>query len=286
MLRAIDRIASRLSRDRVVLASMAGVVLLGLADKLTGFEPSFSLFYLAPIAVATWYAGRNAGILLALVSAAAWLAADLSAGHVYTSRAIVAWNASMRLCIFVIFSQLLHAVRSLLDAMRQLARTDALTGLDNRRAFFEQLTYSLALAARDRRPLTLAYLDLDEFKRINDVHGHAAGDRVLRIVARTLSQALRRSDTVARLGGDEFALLLPGTEQAGAESLIAKARQALYEAFRTESARPTCSVGAVTFAEPPLDVERAIAAADALMYQVKARGKDAVAFVREPREHA
>ena len=98
--------------------------------------------------------------------------------------------------------------------------------------------------------------------------------------------ALRRSDTVARLGGDEFALLLPGTDKAGAESLIAKTRQALYEAFRTERAQPTCSVGAVTFSEPPLDAERAIAAADALMYEVKARGKDGVAFVREPREHA
>ncbi len=286
MLQAIDRIASRLSRKTVVLASVAAVALVGLADQLTGFELSFSLFYLAPIAVATWYAGRSAGMLVALISGAAWLVADLSAGHVYSSRAIVAWDALMRLCIFVIFAQLLHALHSLLDTAQRLARTDLLTGLDNRRAFFEQLQYSLALAARERRPLTLAYVDLDDFKRVNDVHGHAAGDQVLRIVARTLLQALRRTDTVARLGGDEFALLLPGTDQAGAESLIAKTRQALYEAFRTESARPTCSVGAVTFAEPTLDAERAIAAADALMYQVKARGKDGVAFVQEPREHA
>jgi diguanylate cyclase (GGDEF)-like protein len=286
MLRAIDRIASRLSRKAVVLASLAMVAIAGLADHLTGFELSFSLFYLAPIAFAAWYAGRSAGMLLAAISAAAWLAADLSAGHQYSSRAIVAWNASMRLCIFLIVSQLLCAVHGLLDAAQRFAMTDPLTGLDNRRAFFEHLDYSLALAARERRPLTLAYVDLDDFKRINDVHGHAAGDQVLRIVARTLSQALRRSDTVARMGGDEFALLLPGTDQAGAESLITKTRQALYEAFRTENARPTCSVGAVSFAEPPLDAERAIAMADRLMYEVKARGKDGVAFVQEPREHA
>jgi len=279
MLQAIDRAVSRLPRNAVMLASLAGVALLGLADQLTGFERGFSLFYLAPIAVAAWYAGRKAGLLLALISAAAWLAADLSAGHVYSSGAVIAWNTLMRLCVFLIFSELLHALRRLLDAARHLARTDPLTGLANRRAFFDQVQYNLALAAREPRPLTIAYLDVDDFKRINDVHGHDAGDPALRLVARTLSEAVRRSDTVARLGGDEFGLLLPGTDTAGAESLIAKARQALYAAFRTESARPTCSIGAVTFSEPPAGAAEAIAAADRAMYQVKARGKDGVAHV-------
>ena len=282
MLQAIDRLASHLSRSSVVLTALAAVALLGVADRLSGFELSFSLFYFAPIAFGSWYAGGKAGSLIAMASACAWLAADLSAGHVYSSVAALVWNAVMRLSIFAIFARLLATLHDGLAAARQLAQTDPLTGVDNRRAFLERLRHGLALAARERRPLTLAYLDVDDFKGINDAHGHAVGDHVLRILARTLSQALRRTDAVGRLGGDEFGLLLPDTDLPGAEMIIAKTRDALYHAFRTERARPTCSVGAVTFADRWPDVERAVSAADALMYQVKSRGKDGTAFGREP----
>jgi len=282
MLNAIDRFLSRLSRASIVALSVTAVLITGLLDRVSGFELSFSLFYLAPTAVAAWYAGRRASTLITLLSAAAWLAADLGAGHIYSSNAIVAWNTITRLCVFLIFAELLLALRTLLASSERLARIDALTGLANRRAFDEQLQYCLALASREHRPLTLAYLDLDDFKRINDEHGHAAGDRALRVVAHTLSQAVRRSDTVARLGGDEFALLLPGTDRAGAESLIAKARQSIYAAFRSGTVTPTCSIGAVTFLEPPPDAEGMISAADALMYEVKMRGKNGVAFVQSP----
>ncbi|MGE5825210.1 MAG: GGDEF domain-containing protein, partial [Bacteroidota bacterium] len=213
---------------------------------------------------------------------AAWLVADLGAGHVYSSRAVLAWNGLVRMGIFLAFAQLLCALREQLDLAQHLARADPLTGLDNRRAFLERLQYVLALAARERRPLTLAYLDVDDFKGVNDAHGHAVGDQVLRLVARTLLKSLRRTDAVGRLGGDEFALLLPDTDRAGAEHLIAKTREALYHAFRTESARPTFSIGAVTFMEPTHDAEHALSAADALMYQVKSRGKDGIAFGQEP----
>jgi diguanylate cyclase (GGDEF)-like protein len=282
MLQAFDRVVSRLSRNALLLAALIAVALLGLGDRFTGYELSFSLFYLAPIAVATWYAGRNAGLLVAFASAAVWLAADLGAGHTYGSHLIPAWNAFMQLCLFSIVAQLLHALRALLDTAQRLARADPLTGLDNRRAFIERLQHGLALAAREHRPLTLAYLDVDDFKGVNDAHGHAVGDQVLRLVARTLLKSLRRTDAVGRLGGDEFALLLPDTDRVGAEHLIAKAREALYHAFRTESARPTFSIGAVTFMEPTPDAERAVSVADALMYQVKSRGKDGIAFEQEP----
>jgi diguanylate cyclase (GGDEF)-like protein len=282
MLLAFDRVASRLSRNALLLATLVGVALLGLADQVAGYEISFSLFYLAPIAVASWYGGRTAGLLVALASATAWLAADVGSGHVYSSRLIPAWNMFMRLCLFSIFAWLLHALRTLLETARQLARADPLTGLDNRRAFFDRLQFVLALAARERRPLTLAYLDVDDFKGVNDAHGHAAGDQVLRLVGRTVLKSLRRTDAVGRVGGDEFALLLPDTDRAGAEHLIAKTREALYHAFRTESARPTFSIGAITFMEPTNDAEHALSAADALMYQVKSRGKDGIAFGQEP----
>jgi diguanylate cyclase (GGDEF)-like protein len=282
MLQVLDRVASRLSRSALVLAALVAVALLGLGDRFTGYEISFSLFYLAPISVACWYAGRSAGLLLVLVSAATWALADLSAGHIYGNYAVFAWNALVRLGVFFAFAQLLCALREHLDLAQRLARADPLTGLDNRRAFIERLQHGLALAAREHRPLTLAYLDVDDFKGVNDAHGHAVGDQVLRLVARTLLKSLRRTDAVGRLGGDEFALLLPDTDRAGAEHLIAKTREALYHTFRTESARPTFSIGAVTFTEPTPDAERAVSVADALMYQVKSRGKDGIAFEREP----
>jgi diguanylate cyclase (GGDEF)-like protein len=165
-----------------------------------------------------------------------------------------------------------------LENERRLARTDNLTGALNRRAFIEQLEFAVGLASRDGQPFALVYIDLDDFKQVNDVHGHTEGDRVLRTVAQTCADSVRRTDVVARLGGDEFALLLRGADRAGAEGVIAKSRQTLAAAFRSQRAGVTCSIGGVIFEGAPRSVEAAIQAADALMYEVKKQGKDSVAL--------
>jgi diguanylate cyclase (GGDEF)-like protein len=276
-----DRIAGALRRWQVLAAALTLLALVGIVDRASGYELSLSVLYLVPIAFASWYAGRGVGWAIALVSGLVWLGADLGAGHRYSHSYVMVWNTLVRVSIFVIVADLLARLKAQLVAARQLARSDGLTGIANRRAFDEQLQHALALSARMGQPLTLAYIDVDDLKRLNDRDGHDAGDRALTVVARTLGEAMRRTDTAARLGGDEFALLLPNTGRAGAESVIGKARGALAQGLRAEGLTATCSIGAVTFVTPPPRAADALRAADDLMYEVKSRGKNAVAYAQQ-----
>jgi diguanylate cyclase (GGDEF)-like protein len=275
---SINKALDKLSLAWIVALAMAGVGLVGLVDHLTGYEVSLSVFYLGPVALATWYGSRRCGFLISVLSSAIWVLVDLSAGHLYRFQVIAIWNGSVRLAFYLISAALLAALRERLDGEQLLARTDGLTGALNSRAFSERLQFSLALSGRDGKPMTLAYVDLDDFKRINDLYGHSAGDRVLKTVAKTLMDTTRRTDAVARLGGDEFALLLPNTDLAGAESVISKLGQSLREKMVNGGPPLTCSIGAVTFSKPPLSADEALKAADGVMYKVKREGKNAVAF--------
>jgi diguanylate cyclase (GGDEF)-like protein len=275
-----DRIAGGLRPWQVLAAAVALVALVGVVDRASGYELSLSILYLVPIALATWYAGRKPGWAIALLAGVVWLAADLGAGHRYSHFLVMIWDTLVRVSFFVIVADLLGTVKNQLAAARNLSRIDGLTGIANRRAFDEKLQHALALSARERQPLTLAYIDVDDLKRLNDRDGHDVGDRALVVVARTLAASIRRTDTAARLGGDEFALLLPNTDRPGAERVIDKARRALAAALHAERTEVGCSIGAVSFATPPPRPMDALRAADDLMYTVKAQGKNAVAYAQ------
>lgn len=270
-------LASR-ARWQILALAVCALAGIGFIDFATGYEISLGVFYLGPVAAATWYSGRRAGATLAALSCLVWYAADTGVGHPYSHPAIPVWNALVRLGFFLSTAFLLAALREHLTAERQQARTDTLTGLLNSRAFMEKLDYTLALAGRNGNPLTLAYIDVDNFKAINDQHGHSEGDRVLRGFGQTMTECTRRSDTAARIGGDEFALLLTNMETKGAAEAIAKLRHRLQESLRAGGAAVTCSIGAVTFKKLPCNADEAMRAADALMYEVKRRGRNDVAL--------
>lgn len=267
-----------LGRVLVLALAACGVAVVGMVDYATGYEISMSLFYLAPVSLAAWYAGRRAGIAIAAMSCASWYAADIASGSSYSHHVIPVWNAFVRLGFFLTVSLLLTALRDHLQIERQLARTDGLTGLYGRRAFEDRLEHDLALARRHGSPLTVAYVDLDNFKAVNDTRGHAEGDRVLRAAGEVLKNAVRLTDTAARLGGDEFALVLPDTDDRGARQVMANLVHDMQAAFAAGKWNVTCSVGVVTFLEPAASAAKAVAAADALMYEVKRKGKGAVEF--------
>jgi two-component system cell cycle response regulator len=174
---------------------------------------------------------------------------------------------------------------ALYEDTRRLATVDALTGLLNRRAFLDAIERERARSDRHRWPLSLLLLDVDHFKRVNDTHGHAAGDAVLQGMARALSSIARRSDFVARWGGEEFVIALPQTGEAGARVAAERARRAIAEAsFPTPGAgilRVTASIG-VSSSDAPWRTEALLAAADEAMYTAKARGRNRVDCVNPP----
>lgn len=276
------RLAARLERwsaPRVIAVAVAMLVAVWCLDLASVPELSLSLLYLGPIALGTWYAGRVAGIALSGSAAVLWLTADGSvpdALHPF----VPLWNLLVRIAVFWIVVELLVAQRLVLAREARLARTDSLTGLDNQRAFYEAAARELARAERYGHPISLIYLDLDDFKQVNDREGHSAGDELLRVVAATLRATLRGSDTAARLGGDEMALLLPETGEAEARALVDRLRKRLGEAMRQRGWPVTTSAGVVTRLRGGGTVDELIRGADELMYRVKESAKDDVAFAR------
>lgn len=151
------------TRSRAFLIAMAVllVLLVGIADWVTGEELSFSLFYLLPIAFAAWFVGLWAGIAISILSAVAWFAADFLWGHVYSHPLIPYWNTVMRLVIFLIVVFALCRLKVSMLHEHTLSRTDALTGAANRRSFYASAQTEIERVRRYQRPLTVAYLDLD-----------------------------------------------------------------------------------------------------------------------------
>ncbi len=172
-------------------------------------------------------------------------------------------------------------IRLLTAELSYLAFHDPLTGLPNRALLLERLTQELAYAERYNITLALLYLDLDQFKQVNDMLGHGVGDELLRQVAERLLGCVRRTDTVSRLGGDEFAVLLTGFDhQTFPEELATKITGRLSEPFvlDQETVNVSTSIGISLFPEDGQDAESLVKHADTAMYQAKARGRGCIQF--------
>jgi diguanylate cyclase (GGDEF)-like protein len=148
----------------------------------------------------------------------------------------------------------------------------------NGRAFREAAVRIFQFCRRIDKPATVVYLDLDNFKQVNDTFGHAEGDRVLKIVGSTLAKGVRSTDIVGRLGGDEFALVLPNTNHAQARKVMEKLHQKLMEEVGTHSWPIGFSMGVAIHRKPPATADEAIKFADKLLYCVKQSGKNDISY--------
>jgi diguanylate cyclase (GGDEF)-like protein len=254
------------------------VLLAGILTHLAGPEISSAVFYSIPIVLVTWFIGRSIGLIFSILSVLAWLIADLTSGATYFNPAILYWNGVSRLSSFFILTIVLSSLKSTLKQEKQLSRIDFLTGIQNRRYFIELANMEINRARRYEHPFTILCLDLDNFKVVNDSFGHSTGDILLRLVARTISENIRVTDTVARLGGDEFATLMPETGRDVAEVIIQRVQKINLDYMRKHGWPVTLSIGVVTFTNPPSTVDEVLRISDRLMYTAKNNGKNRIEY--------
>ncbi len=196
-------------------------------------------------------------------------------------------NEISRLVIMLTASALSLALVARSQRLLQLATTDPLTGLYNRGYVDDRFTIELSRARRYRQPLTIAVIDADRFKLLNDTHGHASGDLVLQTIGETLRASFRQSDTAGRYGGEEFVVILPETDIETAQRKLESFRESIAAspialAARGEKVQVTISAGLSNFPRDAEDASELFALADERMFQAKKEGRNRVVAASQP----
>jgi diguanylate cyclase (GGDEF)-like protein len=271
-----------MTRQRLVfIVSIIIVILIGYYDLQTGAHISMMLLYSVPILLSAWYCGRLDAIVVAVIAAACWFIVNALNKPPGGSDAILSWNAFTRLAIFALIAytvSLQAQLRRAFDRAKLRAETDSLTGLLNESAFRERVDGEMKRSWRYNHPLSLAYIDLDDFKQVNDSQGHARGDKLLRLVTETITRTIRKTDFAGRVGGDEFAICFPET----GEEQVQKAVETLVNAMDIMTSQSgwqvTASIGVVTCQDIYETYDALLGEADRLMYVAKEKGKNAAEF--------
>jgi diguanylate cyclase (GGDEF)-like protein len=258
------------------------VVIISLLDYRIGPEQEFSIFYLIPVTVAVFLSGGAMGAAASIASAAAWLAADYFSGAKISGWFAFLWDDAVQLGFFLMHTLVISWLLRTIREVRVLSLHDPLTAAANWRYFEEQAATRIRIARRNRAPVTIAYIDLDNFKKVNDDLGHQAGNEVLKTVAAAIQSQIRPNDLLARLGGDEFGLLIDDT---GSDEIRAVLDRVVAETGRRLGERKlpvTLSVGAITYREPPDSLDPIMKEADRLMYRAKQSGKNMILYSERP----
>jgi len=250
----------------------AGVFVLNVR---TGADLRLGILYVVPVLLAASYDGLGWGIAFALATALLRFGVGIDQMPLDTSLQVRILNEVAYLTVVGVTIAGLSQLRRTQSQLRLLATHDPLTTVLNARAFASQLAQELGRNRRYGRPLALIYLDLDDFKKVNDAHGHDTGDAVLRLVADAMRSAVRQADVVGRLGGDEFGVLMPETEGTLAHVVATRLAGGIRTVFRgTPSV--TASIGVVAVSGTEAGSDELLRKADQAMYEAKRAGKDRV----------
>jgi diguanylate cyclase (GGDEF)-like protein len=281
---ALSRV-EKVPRLLLVVLGLLWVYATGYLDYVAGKDISPQILYLVPVGVVSWCVGRNEGYLIAVNCGLARLLSDWINARGDALGFVPHWNGGSFFVIAMTFALVLSSLRARLDHEKDLARTDALTGVCNARSFIERAGNELERARRQRYAFSIAYIDCDNFKQVNDRLGHTIGDELLKTVAQTMKHSARPFDIVSRLGGDEFAVFLSEVEFAQALPVMERLRERLLEVMRKNAWPVTFSIGVVTFSEPPESVGEMLRYADEAMYAAKHGGKNSIKQTLWPLPH-
>lgn len=245
---------------------MVSIFALDLAD---GSKVWLHVLYVFPIAATAYYCERD---VLVGIMVGVSLALQLMTLIVYDIPALaILLNVGIALASAGMIVAFARSARMNIVRIEALAITDALTQLHNRRGFESTLAVEIARQRRYGGALSLAVLDLDRFKELNDRRGHEAGDQALRLLGDVLRKGTRPCDSTARIGGDEFVIVMPMTPQEDCALLCCNLSTAIVEKMATAGFSITASIGFATFEQAPDSISAALQRADHAMYGVKAR---------------
>ncbi|GEM_PF-1744652 len=253
-----------------------------ICDLLVESRFSFTSLHVLAIILGTYAWGLRGFAPFALISLLATLLHNQITGRYPTAAdSSVAWNGISLVALYLIVGGAVLVMRDAQRMIEQLAATDWLTGLANRRGFADRLAQETERCRRFNQPLTLLMLDVDNLKLVNDRYGHVAGDMVIALTARTLQERLRATDLAGRYGGDEFIVMLANTDIAGGQVLADTLRQAIDAALAEYAAGDehklaTVSIGLAGWRPELVSSIELIAQADRALYLAKRAGKNRV----------
>jgi diguanylate cyclase (GGDEF)-like protein len=275
-IKTIIEFPEKLPKPSLTLFGLLLVLAIGGLDTLTSYDISLSVLYLLPIILIAWYEGGLPATLLSIFSAITWATSDLVSGHIYSHITVRIWNAITVLGMFLFVAYSITTVKKLFIKEREHADTDDLTGLANIKFFYEQARIEISRSAKYKLPLTLAYIDIDNLRHVNDTLGHIAGDYLLHEVAQIMRSTLRPTDIISRLGGSKFAVLMPETNNENATVIIHKVQKHLLDVVKKNGWPVAFSTGVVTCDGTTYTLDELIAMAEDLMNAARETGKNMV----------
>ncbi|HVN32769.1 MAG TPA: GGDEF domain-containing protein [Thermoanaerobaculaceae bacterium] len=261
-------------RVRVAVTGAILALLIGVAEYLTGQEVTFLIFYTLLIAAVGWRAGRSPALVVVAAASIGWVVSH-AIGLGRSDVPILLWSWLNRTFIFLVAA----VFSDLLSHQMVLAQTDPLTNLPNRRALLNRLKATLFRGARVRTSISLAYIDLDNFKAINDRFGHGVGDTVLQRIGETIRVTIRAGDLPARVGGDEFVVVfwrLPKKDSLRIARRLVRRITELGEQY--QGADLGASIGVASFERLPDRPEAMLEEADRALREAKKTGKGQVVW--------
>ena len=263
-------------RGQWIAFGLVLMLLVAAVDFATAFKLRLTVIYLVPLLVLTWVMGRLFGVLLSIVSCTSWTYVDAVGGAYINNPSLLYWDWGTVLFGFLVMVVALTELRKAFEDAHFQSRKDALTGLVNKGGFYPVVSAEIEVCRRYKRTLSIAYIDCDNFKMVNDKFGHHIGDELLRVISKTMQRKLRSSDLPGRLGGDEFAVMLPETNAEACRMVIEMLQQRLLHEMQEHNWPVTFSIGIATFLRMPASIEDMIRQADKLMYAVKNTSKGAI----------
>jgi diguanylate cyclase (GGDEF)-like protein len=267
---------SHQSKARITVFSLIIVALVTSIDYANGYEFRMKILYTIPLVCVSAGVSKYLGLLFVVITTLIATIVDLSllsASHSNLNRLVVYWNNFVYCLTAIILVWLTSSLAESIKREKLLSRTDFLTGIANRKFLFEFLKTEIYRCRRNHQNLTIAYLDCDDFKVVNDKLGHQAGDDLLYLVANTIKDNIRTTDLVARLGGDEFVVVLPNTGQDIAFQTVSRLQNILSSQIQHYNWAVTFSIGVATFNSVPESADDIIRRSDELMFSVKTSGK-------------